>query len=81
MHYNLYSPPHCYEDKSLTGYFRPLSREELLYSNSYTLCQNYGAVHIEATLSYKILVSKVETLFLSADLASFVVAVSERGRV
>ena len=44
------------------GYFRSLSRERLLYSNSYALSQNYGAVHTVATLSYNIPVSKVETL-------------------
>ena len=60
---------------------RSLSREKLLYSNSYALSQNYGVVHIVATLSYNIPISKVDTLFLSADLASFVVAVSEMARV
>ena len=63
------------------GYFRSLSREKLLYSYNYALSQNYGAVHIVAALSYNILVSDVETLSLSADLASFVIAVSEMARV
>ena len=63
------------------GNFRSLNREGLLYSNSYALSQNYGAVHIVATLSYNILVSEVESLFLSADMASFVLAVSEMARV
>ena len=63
------------------GYFRSLSREGLLYSNSYALSPNYGTVHIVATLSYNIPVSEVETFFLSADLASLVVAVSEMARV
>ena len=63
------------------GYFQSLSREELLYSNSYALRQNYGAVHVVATPSYNIPISEVQSLFLSADLASFVVAVSEMARV
>ena len=33
-----------------------------LYSKSYVFSQNYGAVQIEATLSYNIPVSKIETL-------------------
>ena len=66
---------------SVTGYFWSLSRVELLYSNSYALSQNYSAVLIVATLSYNIPISEIETLFLSADLASFVVAVSEMARV
>ena len=74
--------PYTYNGVILvTGYFWSLCREELLYSNSYALSQNYSAVHIVATLSYNIPVSEVETLFLSADLASFVTAVSEMVRV
>ena len=47
---------------SVTVYFRSLSREGLLYSKSYVFSQNYGAVQIEATLSYNISVGKIETL-------------------
>ena len=57
------------------GYFWSLSRERLLCSNGYALSQNYGAVHIVATLSYNI--PKSRPYFLCIDLVSLVVAVSE----
>ena len=53
----------------------------LPYTNSYSLSQNYSAVPIVATLSYNIPISEVETLFLCADLASFVIATNEMVQV